>query len=420
VSDVNDDLGPASPTDGRDATGGISRRRFLGWVGAAGVGAAAGAGGVGLAERATGAALPAGEHIVPFNGRHQAGIATSQQRNVVFASLDAIGHSRAELAGLLRYWTNAAARMTRGLAAAEPRTDRRRPPWDTGEALGLGPSRLTMTFGVGPSLFDGRFGLASARPSALRELPRFSSDELDPALSGGDLCIQACADDEQVAFHAVRELARLGHGIVTVRWSQAGFLPEVADGETPRNLLGFKDGTNNIRPDEAKALRRFVWVGNEGPAWLRGGSYVVARRIEFNLDRWDGSSLEEQENTFGRLKVSGAPFGGATEHDLVNLTATGAGTIPANAHVRLANPATNGGERILRRPYSFVDRGQGRMRAGLFFLAYQRDPVRQFVAIQRRLAAHDALNEYIVHTGSALFAMFHGVRRDESVAAGLL
>ena len=363
--------------------------------------------------------------MVPFYGRHQAGIATPQQSNVMFASLDVTDASRDELRGLLRYWTGAAARMTRGVAAVEGGGRPTRPPWDTGEALGLGPSRLTVTFGVGPSVFtsDGvdRFGLGSQRPAALADLPRFSTDELDASLSGGDLCIQACADDEQVAFHAVRELVRLGHGLVTVRWSQAAFLPRVEPGATPRNLLGFKDGTDNIRGDDRTALDRFVWAGAESPAWMRGGSYLVARRIEFLLDRWDGSSLQEQEATFGRRKVSGAPFGGRAEHDLIDLRAGGTDAIPANAHVRLAAPATNSSQRILRRPYSFVDRGAGsQLPAGLLFLAYQRDPRRQFVPIQRRLSASDALNEYIRHTGSAVFAVFPGVRRGQALGGTLL
>jgi len=126
---------------------------------------------------------------------------------------------------------------------------------------------------VGPTLFtedgQGVIGLAVRRPDPLVDLPGFSTDDLDPARTGGALCIQACADDVQVAFHAVRELMRLGHGLVSVRWSQAGFLPLVGPGVTPRNLLGFKDGTNNVR--DARDLSRFVWVGTEGPPWIRGG-----------------------------------------------------------------------------------------------------------------------------------------------------
>ena len=47
------------------------------------------------------------------------------------------------------------------------------------------------------------------------------------------------------AFHAVRELARLSYGATQFRWVQAGFLPQAPSDETPRNLMGFKDGTNN-------------------------------------------------------------------------------------------------------------------------------------------------------------------------------
>ena len=82
--------------------------------------------------------------------------------------------------------------------------------------------------------------------------------------------------------------------------------------------------------------------------------------------------------------------------------------IPVDAHVRLASAAVNDGERILRRGYSFtdgVDESLGELEAGLFFIAFQRDPEKQFVAIQRRLGSNDALNEYIKHVGSAVFAV---------------
>lgn len=95
-------------------------------------------------------------------------------------------------------------------------------PDDTGEALGLKPSRLTLTIGFGPSLFE-KFGLKDQRPEALVDLPKFPGDALEKARSNGDLCIQACADDPQVAVHAIRNLARIGFGKVAIRWSQLGF-----------------------------------------------------------------------------------------------------------------------------------------------------------------------------------------------------
>jgi deferrochelatase/peroxidase EfeB len=298
------------------------------------------------------------------------------------------------------------------------------PPDDTGEAQDLPPARLTVTFGFGPSLFrrdsEDRFGLAARRPAALAELPPFASDALDPDRSGGDLCVQACADDPQVAFHAVRNLARIGRGAVVMRWSQLGFGRTSSTSRaqaTPRNLMGFKDGTNNIKLEDTDALERFVWVGaNDEPAWLRGGSYLVARRIRMLIEVWDRASLADQQATIGRVKHTGAPLGGAHEFDPVRLSA-----LPVDAHIRLAAPAENGKVRILRRGYSFTDGMDprlGQLDAGLFFISFQRDP-QQFFHLQQRLAHTDALNEYISHTGSAIFACPPGTGTGGYVGAGL-
>ncbi|MYT44852.1 Dyp-type peroxidase, partial [Streptomyces sp. SID5471] len=251
------------------------------------------------------------------------------------------------------------------------------------------------------------------RPAALVDLPRFPGDNLDPARGGGDLCVQACADDPQVAVHAIRNLARIGFGKVAVRWSQLGFgktSSTTPDAQTPRNMFGFKDGTRNIAGTDAKALEQHVWVGARdekgGGAWMAGGSYLVARRIRMHIETWDRTSLREQEDIFGRDKGEGAAVGRKNEHDAPHLP-----SMPPTSHVRLAHPDSNDGIRILRRGYSFTDGtdGLGRLDAGLFFLAYQRDVRQGFVPLQQRLARHDALNEYIQHVGSALFAIPPGV-----------
>nr|WP_267974780.1 iron uptake transporter deferrochelatase/peroxidase subunit [Streptomyces lomondensis] len=273
----------------------------------------------------------------------------------------------------------------------------------------LKPSRLTLTLGFGPSLF-GKFGLADHRPEALVDLPKFAGDNLDRTRSGGDLCVQACADDPQVAVHAVRNLARIGFGKVVIRWSQLGFgktSSTTPEAQTPRNLMGFKDGTRNIAGTETARLKEFVWVDEkDGPPWMTGGSYLVARRIRMHIETWDRTSLQEQEDIFGRDKGEGAPVGRAKERDEPFLKA-----MKPDAHVRLAHPDSNQGATILRRGYSFTDGtdGLGRLDAGLFFLAYQRDVRKGFIPIQRNLAA-DALNEYIQHVVSAVFAVPPGVR----------
>jgi deferrochelatase/peroxidase EfeB len=396
----------------------ISRRRLLAGGLAAGAGlAASGIGGFALA-RAT-EPLDPELQIVPFYGLHQAGIATAAQERIQFAAFDVLTDRRADLRDLLRTWTAAAVAMTAGKPIGDPAGNPLVPPSDTGEAIGLGAARLSLTIGFGPSLFgtsgNDRFGIASVRPAALADLSPFAHDQLDLAASDGDLCVQACAEDPQVAFHAIRELARIGRGIVAIRWSQLGFgrtSSTTAAQATPRNLQGFLDGTNNVLGDDEPAMASHIWVGpSDDPAWMHGGTYLVARRIRIRIEAWDQASLAGQEATIGRHKLSGAPLGGVDERDTVNLAALGSDgkpIIPMDAHVRLAAPATNGGIRLLRRGYSFtdgIDSQTGQLDGGLFFVCFQRDPRTGFVPVQTRLAATDALNEFIRHVGSGLFAI---------------
>ncbi|MFG3201997.1 iron uptake transporter deferrochelatase/peroxidase subunit [Streptomyces sp. NPDC048192] len=399
----------AKSTEGRP-----SRRALIGWGGAGLALGAAAAGGAVAMTRAGDDIDPAADAggAVEFHGAHQAGIATPVQDRLHFAAFDVKTDDRDAFVRMLKDWTAAARRMTAGRPVGEGAFGglAEAPPDDTGEAMGLKPSRLTLTIGFGPSLFD-RFGLHGRRPEALVDLPAFPGDNLDRARTGGDLCIQACADDPQVAVHAIRNLARIGFGKVAVRWSQLGFgktSSTTPDAQTPRNLFGFKDGTRNIAGTETDRLDEHVWVGaGDGPDWMTGGSYLVARRIRMNIETWDRTSLQEQEDVFGRDKREGAPVGRAKEHDAPFLKA-----MKPTAHVRLAHPDANGGVTILRRGYSFTDGtdGLGRLDAGLFFLAYQRDVRHGFIPLQRKLSAHDALNEYIQHVGSAVFAIPPGVR----------
>jgi deferrochelatase/peroxidase EfeB len=410
---------------------GISRRELFKIAGASGAGLAIGGGGVALAAKGivdTGSSPVNGS--VPFFGRNQAGIATPQQDRLVFAAFDLGTEDVSEVRDLLREWSAAAALMSEGQPVGEESENAYLPPDDTGEALDLSPARLTLTFGFGPTLFehDGadRFGLAASRPAALEEIPRMPGDSLEPERSGGDLCVQACADDPQVAFHAVRNLTRIARGIATMRWSQVGFGRTSSTSkaqETPRNLMGFKDGTNNVKAEDGDLMDRHVWVqtGDE-PAWMRDGTYVVTRRIRMLIEVWDRSSLNDQEQTIGRHRLSGAPIGSEDEFDPVDLEATGPNgkpLIPTDSHVRLSRAPD---EQILRRGYSFtdgMDSKRGQLDAGLFFISFQRDPQKQFVPLQRRLAENDALNEYISHTGSALFACPPGAREDGYVGETL-
>jgi deferrochelatase/peroxidase EfeB len=408
----------------------ITRRRLLASAGAGAAGLGLGGAGGFLIGQETAEAEAGGTGSVPFYGEHQAGIDTAAQDRLHFAAFDLVGGvGRADLRELMREWSRAAAEMTAGDMVGDANSVQLAPPDDTGETVGLLPSQLTVTFGFGPSLFERRgLGLRQQRPSALRQIPPLPGDELSEGESGGDLCVQACSDDPQVAFHAVRNLARIGRGTVVMRWSQLGFGRTASTSrsqDTPRNLMGFKDGTANIRAEDTEAMSRFVWVGDEGPAWMRGGSYLVTRRIRMLLEIWDRSALADQEQTIGRRKYDGAPLGGSGEFDPLDLEAERGGkpAIPNDAHVRLASASVNDGERILRRGYSFtdgVDESLGELEAGLFFICFQRDPQRQFVPIQRRLGSNDALNEYIKHVGSAVFAAPPGARSGGYVGETLL
>ena len=367
-----------------------------------------------------------------FTGEHQAGIVTPAQDRLYVAAFDITTKDRDDLVALLQRWTTIAARLTQGLSAgpfgpASGPYDA--PPDDTGEAADLPAAGLTITFGFGRSLFvapDGtdRFGLADRLPDALVELPHFPADALDPARCDGDLVVQACADDPQVAVHAIRNLSRAAFGAATIRWTQLGYGRTSSTSttqRTPRNLFGFKDGTANLKAEDPAHVDEHVWVAasaaaadSHDSAWLTGGTYLVARRIRMTIETWDRTSLREQEALVGRTKAQGAPLSGGTELTEPDFAATGRDGQPLvalDSHVRLAHPAQNGGVRMLRRGYTFTDGNDalGRLDAGLFFIAFVTDPRTHYIPMQTTLSRDDGLMEYLQHTGSGLFAVPPGV-----------
>ena len=301
--------------------------------------------------------------------------------------------------------------------------------------MNLKPSASLNTFGFGPTLFEkdgtGRFGLAGRRPEALIDLPHFPGDDLQEQRTGGDLVVQACSDDPQVAVHAIRNLARIGFGKTRVRWSQLGFGRTSSTSrsqQTPRNLFGFKDGTSNVKAEDAGLLDAHVWVpggGKATEAWMEGGSYLVARRIRMHIEIWDRTSLREQESLIGRTKAEGAPLSGGTEFTAPDFDAKGPDQetlIARDSHVRVAHPSHNNGVRMLRRGYNFTDGsdGLGHLDAGLFFIAFVKDPRTHYVPMQLAMARQDTLSvEYLQHTGSGLFAVPPGVQPGGYIGEGL-
>ena len=410
-----------------------SRRGFL-----TAAGSLVAAGSVGFSAGASTMPKPTGKvptkpGTEPFWGARQSGILTPTQSNTYFASFDLTTTKREDVVKLLRLWTEAAARLTQGQPAEDFGTDQSKPAGDSGDGIGLAPSRLTLTFGFGAGLFtkDGqdRYGLAAQRPEALVDLPRFNGDQLVPARTGGDLSVQACADDPQVAFHAVRQLSAMAYYIAELRWVQSGFSSQPPGEKTPRNLMGFKDGTR--QPDK---IDEHVWVGAEGPKWAQGGSYMVVRRIRISLEHWDRMNVDFQEKTIGRHKYSGAPLGKQHEFDEVDLVATGADgepVMPENSHVRLSHSSSNDGAQIYRRGYSYNDGvaftaerwppwKQGMLYdAGLLFVAYQRDPRTGFIKIFGNSSKFDMMNQFATHVGSGLFFCPPGAKPGEYIGQAL-
>lgn len=362
----------------------------------------------------------AGEHegpdLVDLSASHdfygsgeQAGISTPPQRYSVFMTFDLTSKVKKDLQELLARWSAAIAQLMQGKTVGQVEPTRANAVGlDTGEALDLAPASLTVTVGLGPQVFSQALGLAAQKPTLFRDLKALPSDAMQAGLTGGDLSVQACADDPQVAYHAVRMLARIAKttGTASTKWAVMGFgRASAGKGQsTPRNLMGYKDGTRNIV--EATDFDKYVWI-NDGPQWQRRGSYQVVRKIQMHIENWDTDRVSDQNDIFGRYKTSGAPLTGTKEFDTPDFAkknAQGEAVIKPTAHIALAAHENNNGLKILRRGYNYTDgiNQFGFLDAGLLFISYQNDPA-HFETIQARLGASDALNEYISHVGSGIF-----------------
>lgn len=383
----------------------MDRREFLKKAGIGGAGLALGVSGASafFANKAQEEKkISDGGEEISFYGEHQAGITTPMQKNIYFVVLDLHSTDKEEVIQMFKDWTDYSSKLVDGELVKKDGSNALLPPSDTGETVGLNPYRLTLTFGVSADFLK-KMGLEKKRPKEFRDLPPFPKEQLQEKYTGGDIVIQACADDEQVAFHAVRNLVRKARNTVTMKWSQSGFAAIGDRMSTPRNLFGFKDGTANVTKE--KDYDKVIWTDSND--WMKGGTYMAVRRIQMFLETWDRTNLQEQENTFGRYKESGAPFGKKDEFDEVDLD-----LLPVDSHVRLAKEVN---KPIYRRSYSYSDgivEKTGQFDTGLLFLAFQKNPD-SFVKVQTNLGAQDKMNEYVTHIGSGLFACFAGVKKGE-------
>ena len=341
-----------------------------------------------------------------FYGEHQAGITTPSQRNIYFLVMDLHTNKLDDVKQMFKDWTTYAANLTQGKNIKPYEKNPFVPPTDTGEADSMGAYGLTLTFGISPSFLK-KMGLTHKQPKEFQDLPKFPRDQLRENLTGGDICIQACAEDAQVAFHAVRQLVRQARSNITMRWSQSGFVGFDTGNQTPRNLFAFKDGTAN--QSTIKAADKNLWA--DAPDWMKGGTYLVTRVIQMHLETWDRTSLKGQEETFGRHRDSGAAIGQKGEFDTFDVhakDAQGKAVIPEISHMGLAKRT---GVEMLRRSYSYssgINPATGQFDSGLLFISFQKSP-EQFIIIQNALGRLDKMNEYTTHIGSGLFACFGGI-----------
>lgn len=353
------------------------------------------------------------EQRVPFYGPRQAGIETPAPTYGLFIAIDLNDSvDKSALKRLLRILTEDAAALTQGKA----------PVSDQEVELTNVAASLTVTLGFGERIFE--IAAPKKKPDWLKPLPAFFKiDKLDKKWNDGDLLIQLCCDDRFTLSHAQRMLLKAIRSFGRVRWTQEGFRRAYGSerpGQTMRNLFGQVDGTINPRTEEG-TMDDFVWGQHKDlTPWQEGGTSVVIRRIHMNLDTWDQVDRPAREDAIGRKLSNGAPLTGEKETDVVDLSAKndlGFDVIAPYSHVRRSSPQSPV-ESILRRGYNydlpvmdgsgFSEHGEtsgGVSNTGLIFAAYQADPVKQFVPIQKRLADLDMLNTWTTPIGSAVFAI---------------
>ena len=363
----------------------------------------------------------------PFHGLHQAGVVNPQPASSIVAAFDVLAGDHDDLQRLFRELTHRIAFLTKG--GVPPVGDPRMPPSDN---LILGPDvfpdNLTITVGVGASLFDQRFGLVDQKPKRLVSMDQFPNDAPDARFCHGDIILQICSNTAETNLHALREIVRATPDMLSLRWQMSGFLPphtlKKLGKDTVRNLMGFKDGTANLNARDVETMDAMVWVqpSSDEPKWAHGGSYQVIRLIRMMVERWDRTPLGEQQTIMGREKASGAPLGMAHERDLPNYADDAQGkVIPMDAHIRLANPrvAATQASLILRRPYNFSRDSvskSGQLDMGLMFIAFQADLDAGFRAVQTRLNG-EPLEEYIKPFGGGYFYVLPGVRDEADYLA---
>ena len=352
------------------------------------------------------------QQTIDFHGVHQAGVDTPEQTYATFLGLNLLTSDSRDADSVLRIVSDDAARLMAGRPALG----------DTEPEIAQVPARLSITLGLGRTLFD-KTGRGDRIPDYFAQIPAFSTDQLEDTWSDTDVLIQIGSDDPLTLAHAQRMLVKDLSTLTMVVWVQSGFrspTPANEGGRAPRNMMGQVDGTVNPLPGTAQ-FDHVVWTAGD-PAWAAGGTVVVIRRIRMLLDEWDRMDIGAKELVIGRTLDTGAPLGGGNETDELRfdvLDENGLPVIPSNAHIRVAH-AESDEEMILRRPYTY-DAGfiDGVQDVGLIFAAYTADPRKSFIPMQERLARLDAFNRWNTTIGSSSYFIPPGCAEGDYLASGL-
>ncbi|STZ77200.1 iron uptake transporter deferrochelatase/peroxidase subunit [Bergeriella denitrificans] len=374
-----------------------------------------------------------GEHsgfAYPCHGKHQAGITTPHQLFGIMCAFDVTARNIKELEHLLRTLTARIEFLTQGGEYQDG--DAKLPPAGSG-LLGktFRPDGLTVTVGLGASLFDERFGLQNKKPRHLQEMRDFPNDKLQKDWCDGDLSIQFCAFSPETCQAALRDIIKHTAQTAVIRWSIDGFLPKAEPGAlAARNLLGYRDGSGNPDVSDPATADQVLWTGiapnsRDEPAWATNGSYQAVRLIRHFVEFWDRTPLQEQNAIFGREKYSGAPLGGKKESDTADYARDPEGkTIPKDSHMRLANPRDPEFMKkhlLYRRAFNY-SRGlskAGQLDVGLIFICYQANLSDGFIFVQNLLNG-EPLEEYISPFGGGYFFILPGFEKGGFLGQNLL
>lgn len=362
---------------------------------------------------------------IDFEGIHQAGVLTPEQKNASFIAFNVTVESLDKLQKLFEIITKRIAYLTQVQNAPKTPNDRM-PPAESG-ILGthIQPDSLTVTVSLGDSLFDSRFGLDKVKPHYLVEMTSFPNDRLEQKWCGGDITLQICANSQESVIYALRDLLRHTAPFMFPLWKIDGFLPsrDIDQRSTPINLFGFKDGTGNAPTNDKQLMDELIWVneGSKEPAWCSGGTYQAVRLIRFNLEFWDRTPLEDQENDFGRHKETGAPIGMKQEHDDPEFAKDPHGDrVLFDSHMRRAEPRNpeRYTAKLRRRSYSYSLglTPNGALDMGLIFVSYQKNLKTGFIDTQKRLNG-EPLERYIKPFGGGYYFVLPGVQTTQNYLA---